>query len=108
MAGTWVRVTYEALNEGLYHFVARIDGDIKEWIFDRTGDEFIRFDYVRWLDGEEEEVDRPEFSKNEEDDESGSDHYIYLRQRSVIQVEGIREAFVEFWNATIAEGGSLW
>ena len=108
MPGTWVRVTYEALNEGLYHFVGRIDGEVKDVIFARAGDEFIRFDYVRWLDGEEEEGDRPEFSKNEEDDESGSDHYIYLRQRSIIQIELIRDAFVEFWNATIAEGGSLW
>lgn len=108
MAGTWVRVTYEAANEGLYHFVARIDGEMAESIFGRLPDEFVRFDYVRWLDGEEEDVDRPEFSKNEEDDESGSDHVIFLRQRAIIQVEPIRDAFVEFWNATIAEGGSLW
>ena len=108
MATTWVRVTYESQNEGLYHFVARVDSDLQAAIFARGPDEFIRFDYVRWLDAEEDEVDRPEFSKNEEDDESGSDHYIFLRQRSILQVELIREAFVEFWNATIAEGGSLW
>ena len=93
MPGTWVRVTYEARGEGLYHFVARIDGDVHEAIFNRPPDEFLKFDYVRWLDGEDEEVDRPEFSKNEADDESGSDHCIYLRQRSILQVEPIREAF---------------
>lgn len=108
MAATWVRVTYEARNEGLYHFVGRIDGDFETAIFSRGLDEFLRFDYVRWLDADEEDPDRPEFSKNEEDDESGSDHFIYLRQRAILQVEGIRDAFVEFWNATIAEGGSLW
>ncbi len=108
MAASWVRVTYETRGEGLYHFVARVEGDLETAIFTRPLDAFIRFDYVRWLDGEDEEVDRPEFSKNEEDDESGSDHAIFLRQRSIIQVEPIRDAFVEFWNATIAEGGSLW
>ena len=101
MAGTWVRVTYEALNEGLYHFVARIDGDIKDHIFARGGDEFLRFDYVRWLDGEEEEVDRPEFSKNEEDDESGSDHYIFLRQRAIIQVANFLEATSQLAQTTL-------
>ena len=108
MTATWVRVTYEAEGEGLFYFVGRVDGDAQQAIFDRRPDEFVRFDYVRWLDGEEEDVSRPEFSKNEEDDESGSDHYIYLRQRAILQVEPIREAFVEFWTATIAEGGSLW
>ena len=29
-------------------------------------------------------------------------------RRAILQIEPIREAFVEFWNATIAEGGSLW
>jgi hypothetical protein len=108
MAATWIRVTYESRNEGLYHFVARIHGELQDVVFARGADEFIRFDYVRWLDAEEDEVDRPEFSKNEEDDESGSDHFIFLRQRAILQVEPIRDAFVEFWNATIAEGGSLW
>jgi hypothetical protein len=108
MAGTWVRVAYEAHGEGLFYFVARIEGDLAATIFDRKPDEFVRFDFVRWLDAEEEDINRPEFSKNEEDDESGSDHYVYLRQRSILQVEPIREAFVEFWNATIAEGGALW
>jgi hypothetical protein len=108
MAGTWVRVTYEGESEGLFVFVARVTGDLGEAIFSRGPEEFVRFDYVRWLEGEEEDVDRPEFSKNEEDDESGSDHYIFLRQRTIIQIEPIRDVFVEFWNATIAEGGSLW
>ena len=108
MASTWVRVTYEGESEGLFVFVARVDGDIAEAIFNHAPEEFVRFNYVRWLEGGEEDVDRPEFTKNEEDDESGSDHFIYLRQRAIIQIEPIREAFVEFWNATIAEGGALW
>jgi len=108
MSATWVRVTYETAAEGLFYFVARVDGDVRAAIFDKSPDDFVRFDFVRWLDAEDEEVDRPEFTKNEEDDESGSDHFIYLRQRSIVQIEPIREAFVEFWNATIAEGGALW
>jgi hypothetical protein len=108
MARTWVRVTYEGEGEGLFVFVAQIQDGLREAIFDKNPEDFVRFDYVRWLEGEEEDVDRPEFTKNEEDDESGSDHFIYLRQRAIIQVEPIREAFVEFWNATIAEGGALW
>ena len=108
MAGTWVRVTYEGESEGLFVFVARVEGDINDAIFARGPEEFVRFDYVRWIEAEEDDADRPEFTKNEEDDESGSDHYIYLRQRTIIQVEPIRDVFVEFWNATIAEGGSLW
>jgi hypothetical protein len=107
MAATWVRVMYETQGEGLFYFVARVEGDLEEALR-RGPDDFVRFDFVRWLDGEEEDINRPEFSKNEEDDESGSDHFIYLRHRAILQVEPIREAFVEFWNATIAEGGSLW
>ena len=108
MPATWVRVTYEGDSEGLFVFVAQIEADLQQSIFGRGPEEFVRFNYVRWLEAEEEDVDRPEFTKNEEDDESGSDHYIYLRQRKIIQIEPIREAFVEFWNATIGEGGALW
>src|SRR5262245_52188681 len=108
MAATWIRVTYEGESEGLFVFVAQIDGDVREAVFSRKPDEFVRFNDVRWLEGEEAGDDRPEVTKNEEDDESGSDHFIYLRQRTIIQIEPIREAFVEFWNATIGEGGALW
>jgi hypothetical protein len=108
MAGTWLRVTYEVQGEGLFYFVGRIDGSLEEAVFDKRPDDFVRFDYVRWLDAEDEDVDCPEYSKNEEDDESGSDHCIYVRQRTIIQIEPIREVFAEFWNATIDEGGSLW
>ena len=108
MPATWIRVTYEGEGEGLFVFVAQIDGDLREAVFSRKPEDFVRFNYVRWLEGEEGNDDRPEFTKNEEDDESGSDHFIYLRQRTIIQVEPIREAFVEFWNATIGEGGALW
>lgn len=108
MPGTWVRVTYEVAGEGLFHFVGRIEGSLDDAIFSRRPDDFVRFDYVRWLDGDEEDANRPEFTKNEEDDESGSDHYVFVRQRVILLVEPIREVFVEFWTATIAEGGSLW
>ena len=108
MSATWVRVTYEGESEGLFVFVAQVEGGLEEAVFRRSPEEFVRFNYVRWLDGEEEEVDRPEFTKNEEDDESGSDHYIFLRQRTIIQVEPIRDAFVEFWNGTVGEEGALW
>src|SRR5262245_51089397 len=107
MASMWVRVTYEGHGEGLFVFVARVEGNLQEAIFDHAPDQFVRFDYVRWLEMDDE-VDRPEFTKNEEDDKSGSDHCIFLRQRAIIQIEPIREAFIEFWNATLAEGGSLW
>ena len=108
MAGTWVRVTCEAEGVGLVFFVARVDGPLGATILERSPDEFVRFEYVRWLPDENEEIDRPEFTKNEEDDESGSDHFIYLRQRTIIQIEPIREAFADFWEGTISEGGALW
>lgn len=108
MAGTWVRVTCEAEGVGLVFFVARVPGILEEAVLERRPDEFVRFDYVRWLPDDNEDVDRPEFSKNEEDDESGSDHFIYMRQRKIIQIEPIREAFTDFWEGTIAEGGALW
>jgi hypothetical protein len=108
MATTWIRVTYEGNSEGLFVFVAQIEDDLREVVFNRSPDDFVRFNYVRWLEGEEDDVDRPEFTKNEEDDESGSDHFIFLRQRTIIQIEPIRDAFVEFWNATVGEGGALW
>ena len=108
MAGTWVRIAYSVDGEGMFNFVARLDGSLEEAVLGRRPEEFVRFDFVRWLDGEDEDQDRPEFTKNEEDDESGSDHYVYLRQGRIILIEPIREAFIEFWNATISEGGALW
>ena len=108
MTSSWVRVTCEAEGVGLVFFVAKVEGSLEEEVLRRAPDDFVRFDYVRWLPDESEEVDRPEFTKNEEDDESGSDHFIYLRQRKIIQIEPIREAFVDFWNGTVAEGGALW
>jgi hypothetical protein len=108
MAATWVRVTCEAEGVGLLFFVARVTGGIEQDILERSPDEFVRFEYVRWLPDENEDVDRPEFTKNEDDDESGSDHFIFLRQRKIIQIEPIREAFADFWNGTISEGGALW
>ena len=108
MAGTWVRVTCETEGVGLLFFVGRVTDGIEHDIFEKGPDAFVRFEYVRWLPDESEDIDRPEFTKNEDDDESGSDHFIYLRQRKIIQVEPIREAFADFWNGTISEGGALW
>ena len=42
MTTTWIRVTYESRNEGLYHFVARVQGELQDVIFARGADEFMK------------------------------------------------------------------
>jgi hypothetical protein len=96
--GIWAEVAYSLGPEDSATFVAKIPRDFVTEILQRPDDEFIRFNFVRWIDEEDGEP----YGK-EEDREVGTDHYLYLRKSTVFCIEPLRGEFVAKWDATLPD-----
>ncbi len=90
----WVEVVYcpPGGGEESASFVARTDLD---GFLAADDGEFWRFEYVRWLDENEQPT------PNELDDGFGTDHYMYIRKGVIYRVDPIRGEYVARWDDTV-------